>query len=235
MRPFGQTFTAVDEHITRIEVYLDDYNNQYYNGSTILRLYEGDEIAGEPFFVDGQMVGLDSQGPVSFNTLPVVLTVGQTYTFEVDRFNHAGGGHQSTSIRERRSHTGPRRLRRGHAIFNGQAAPHYDLAFRVIPLVVGDANVDGLVDGTDYVYWAINFGDNPADDPPGAPSNGDLNYDGRVDGTDYIVWALAYQKAQGSITVPEPSSFWLAAAVASLPAFCIRSRTAVGRAEKRST
>ena len=60
-----------------------------------------------------------------------------------------------------------------------------------------------------YLHY-INFGDNPADDPPGAPSNGDLNYDGRVDGTDYVVWALAYQNAQAALAVPEPQTLSLA-------------------------
>ena len=53
----------------------------------------------------------------------------------------------------------------------------------------GDGNLDGYVDGLDYIIWALNFGDDPADDPPGSPLNGDYNDDGRVDGLDYVLWA----------------------------------------------
>ena len=54
----------------------------------------------------------------------------------------------------------------------------------------GDANFDGKVDGLDYLVWAENFGDDPADDPPGSPENGDFNDDGVVNGSRLsLAWA----------------------------------------------
>jgi enterochelin esterase-like enzyme len=67
----------------------------------------------------------------------------------------------------------------------------------------GDANGDSVVDGLDYLIWAQNFGDDPANDPPGSPANGDLNDDGRVDGLDYVLWAGSYG-AGAAVSVPEP-------------------------------
>ncbi|MEZ6071584.1 MAG: dockerin type I domain-containing protein [Pirellulales bacterium] len=64
----------------------------------------------------------------------------------------------------------------------------------------GDANNDGRVDGLDFLVWASNFDDNPADDPPGSPANGDFNDDGVVDGADYLLWAAHF----GETGLPSP-------------------------------
>jgi hypothetical protein len=72
----------------------------------------------------------------------------------------------------------------------------------------GDANGDGKVDGLDYVAWAENYGDDPANDPPGAPGN--FNDDGIVDGLDYITWAINYgQGPNDGVAVPEPGALSL--------------------------
>jgi hypothetical protein len=73
------------------------------------------------------------------------------------------------------------------------------------PGLPGDANGDDMVDGLDYLIWAENFGDDPADDPPGSPANGDLNDDNVVDGLDYLFWASNFGASTDGITVPEPS------------------------------
>jgi hypothetical protein len=70
----------------------------------------------------------------------------------------------------------------------------------------GDGNGDGKVDGHDYLIWAGNYGDNPADDPPGSPGNGDFNNDGLVDGNDYLTWAENYGAGNVTTTVPEPGT-----------------------------
>ncbi|MCA9100604.1 MAG: hypothetical protein KDA63_05630 [Planctomycetales bacterium] len=71
----------------------------------------------------------------------------------------------------------------------------------------GDANDDGRVDGLDYLVWAEYFGDDPAEDPPGAPANGDLNFDGVVDGLDYLEWASNFgQGPNDALAVPEPAA-----------------------------
>jgi hypothetical protein len=70
----------------------------------------------------------------------------------------------------------------------------------------GDANGDGTVNGLDYLVWAANFGDDPADDPPGSPGNGDFDNNGVVNGLDYLVWAANFEPAEAATAVPEPTS-----------------------------
>jgi hypothetical protein len=69
---------------------------------------------------------------------------------------------------------------------------------------------DGNGDGKDYLIWAGNFGDDPAQDPPGSPANGDFSDDGVVDGYDYLIWAINFgQGPNDGIAVPEPGSLSL--------------------------
>lgn len=70
--------------------------------------------------------------------------------------------------------------------------------------LVGDADHNGVIDGSDYLRWASNYGSNNVR----GPADGDFNYDGTVDGADYLLWAGAY----GTVTavVPEPSTLVLA-------------------------
>lgn len=79
-----------------------------------------------------------------------------------------------------------------------------------LPLIPGDANHDGYVDGADYVAWADHFlltGQTWED--------GDFTGEGVVDGADYIIWADNFAPApSASLTVsavPEPSSLLLGA------------------------
>jgi hypothetical protein len=74
----------------------------------------------------------------------------------------------------------------------------------------GDANGDGWVDGLDYLIWAGNFGDDPADDPPGSPGNGDFDDDGNVDGLDYLLWAGNFGQ-HNATAAPEPNTVGLVA------------------------
>jgi hypothetical protein len=74
----------------------------------------------------------------------------------------------------------------------------------------GDANGDGKVDGLDYLVWAANYGDDPADDPPGSPANGDFDDSGVVDGLDYLVWAGNFGNGPNDASaVPEPTAMVL--------------------------
>ncbi len=72
------------------------------------------------------------------------------------------------------------------------------------PLLPGDANLDGEVDGQDFVIWNANkFTDVPA------WCSGDFNADGSVNGQDFVIWnASKFQSANDSLAaVPEPHSF----------------------------
>ena len=81
------------------------------------------------------------------------------------------------------------------------------------PYLVGDANLDGVVDGQDFLTWnAHKFG------PGGLWSAGDFFPDGIIDGQDYLAWnAFKFQSSftdmpgggmpgGGGTSVPEPSS-----------------------------
>jgi len=69
----------------------------------------------------------------------------------------------------------------------------------------GDANLDGVVDGLDYVAWSDRFGQ------PGNWSQGDFNHDGVVDGLDYTAWADHFSAGSAAFPdlaiVPEPAGF----------------------------
>ena len=85
---------------------------------------------------------------------------------------------------------------------NADDAPRIDIGaaeYGSIAPVPGDGNLDGQVNGLDYVLWALHFGDDPADDPPGTPLNGDFNGDGVVNGLDYVTWATNFGSA---VSVP---------------------------------
>ena len=98
----------------------------------------------------------------------------------------------------------------------------------------GDGNDDGKVDGLDYLIWAENFGDNPADDPPGSPANGDFDGNGQVDGLDYIVWASHFGMGpEDAIAVPEPATWVSAVASFALAVSTIGPRRRAKPTRKR--
>ena len=56
------------------------------------------------------------------------------------------------------------------------------------PYLPGDANLDGIVDGSDFIIWnTFKFGANGGADG-GRWSRGDFNCDNIVDGQDFIIW-----------------------------------------------
>jgi len=56
----------------------------------------------------------------------------------------------------------------------------------VVPLP-GDADLNDVVDGLDYVVWSTNYHQS------GGWADGDFTGDGIVDGLDYIVWSMNYE------------------------------------------
>ena len=71
--------------------------------------------------------------------------------------------------------------------------------------LVADANLDGFVDGTDFIEWNAN-----KFSASGKWSLADFDADGFTDGEDFILWnANKFQSADGISAVPEPSSIWL--------------------------
>ena len=68
------------------------------------------------------------------------------------------------------------------------------------PYLQGDANLDGIVDGLDFLAWNANKFTNEA-----AWCSGDFNADGVIDGQDFLVWnANKFASSDGVNAVPEP-------------------------------
>ncbi len=68
--------------------------------------------------------------------------------------------------------------------------------------LAGDANLDGTVDGVDFLLWNENKFANVA-----AWCSGDFNADGTVDGQDFVLWnANKFTTADGAGAVPEPQT-----------------------------
>ncbi|HEY6564318.1 MAG TPA: peroxidase family protein, partial [Pirellulaceae bacterium] len=69
------------------------------------------------------------------------------------------------------------------------------------PYLMGDANLDGAVDGGDFIVWNMHKFTGTA-----AWCSGDFNADGIVDGTDFNLWnANKFQSALTNVAiVPEP-------------------------------
>ncbi|MEM8680841.1 MAG: beta-propeller fold lactonase family protein [Planctomycetota bacterium] len=64
----------------------------------------------------------------------------------------------------------------------------------------GDANLDGTVDGNDFVLWnASKFSASLRWD------NGDFNGDGVVDGNDFVLWNASKFTSSDTLAVPEPT------------------------------
>ncbi|MEM8679240.1 MAG: hypothetical protein AAGF97_07815 [Planctomycetota bacterium] len=69
------------------------------------------------------------------------------------------------------------------------------------PYLVGDANLDGNVDGQDFIAWNTNKFTSLA-----AWTGGDFNADGLVDGQDFVAWNVnKFTSADRLLGVPEPS------------------------------
>lgn len=71
------------------------------------------------------------------------------------------------------------------------------------PYLPGDSNLDGMVDGVDFIQWNANkFTMNAA------WCSGDFNADGIVDGVDFVIWnqhKFTSADSGGAAAVPEPS------------------------------
>ena len=86
------------------------------------------------------------------------------------------------------------------------------------PLLQGDFDSDGDVDGDDFLAWQAGFGiQNGA-----TPADGDADGDGDVDGDDFLTWQAQFGSIAGtaSAAVPEPTSIailfvWAAAGMFS--------------------
>ena len=96
------------------------------------------------------------------------------------------------------------------------------LEFESTPILPGDANGDGRVDGSDVTILAGNWQAGATGDPSATWSMGDFNHDGKVDGSDVTILAGNWQAGVTSAVVavsnpePEPSHHFTPPANASL-------------------
>jgi hypothetical protein len=75
------------------------------------------------------------------------------------------------------------------------------------PYLPGDANLDGVVDGTDFGVWNAN-----KFTLANGWCGGDFNADGATDGSDFGIWnANKFQSSTAAAAVPEPTTLgWMA-------------------------
>jgi hypothetical protein len=67
--------------------------------------------------------------------------------------------------------------------------------------LAGDANLDGAVDGQDFLIWNNNKFMSTA-----AWTAGDFNADGSVDGADFLIWNNNKFQSSDALLVPEPKT-----------------------------
>ncbi|MEM8681247.1 MAG: matrixin family metalloprotease, partial [Planctomycetota bacterium] len=72
------------------------------------------------------------------------------------------------------------------------------------PYLLGDANLDGVVDGADFLLWNDSKFTNTA-----AWCSGDFNASGTVDGSDYVLWNNNKFTSADHLAVPEPTTGFL--------------------------
>ena len=91
--------------------------------------------------------------------------------------------------------------------------------------LAGDANLDGTVDGADFLVWNANKFQSVA-----AWCGGDFSADGSVDGSDFLIWnANKFMSADVS-AVPEPiAALWLVWLIGGLFFFDIREQKELSR------
>ena len=71
------------------------------------------------------------------------------------------------------------------------------------PFLVGDANLDGSVDVSDFNLWNMNKFSNTA-----AWCSGDLNASGSIDVSDFNLWNAGKFQSSDTQVVPEPNVAW---------------------------
>ena len=83
----------------------------------------------------------------------------------------------------------------------------YSILLDVPDLPSADFDIDGDVDGQDFLAWQRNFGIASGAEK----SQGDANNDGSVNGSDLEVWQEQYgtNEALQALSVPEPATFGL--------------------------
>jgi len=105
-------------------------------------------------------------------------------------------------------------LMNGCAIPNGERIPLTDVDLAIfedqgypmaaVPIIPGDFNGDGLINGADLALWEIGYGTTSG----AVAMDGDADFDEDVDGADFLIWQEGSTASPfvAAASVPEPST-----------------------------
>ncbi len=187
----GGKFAVVDpgvgNHANRTAVVVDQLN---ISGATGVNGYDGQlDLNGNDLIVhNGNVFNLTSQVQSGYN--------GGTFTGTgITSSAAASAGNVTLGVISNDDGT-------GNAIygsFDNQPAVASDVFVKYV--YFGDANVDGLVDGSDYTRIDAGFNQPVSNIPPGW-KNGDFNYDNLVDGSDYTLIDNSFNTQGSNLSAP---------------------------------
>ncbi len=211
----NSTFSAVAGstiHMTGSAFYNSSADPTALGGLASLRLiFEGGGVGFDPVEVAGEDLG--------------PLPAGWTDNFALGTLQLGGANAGRIQLVDdadnQQDGPGNEALYVGWLVLNAGAAIDFNalaLYFRNggLPkqLFAGDANLDGRVDGLDYLTWSSNYGQGGM-----AWTDADYNGDTVVDGLDYIAWSGNYLRGGPGgegMPVPEPGAVALILAGACL-------------------
>jgi hypothetical protein len=85
------------------------------------------------------------------------------------------------------------------SMFDGQTVTNTDVLVKYT--YVGDADLDGVINGSDYTLIDNGFNSQSSADPLSGWRNGDFNYDGVINGDDYLLIDNAFNTQTGALAV----------------------------------
>jgi probable HAF family extracellular repeat protein len=170
---------------------LQGSGNSYARGINAGGQVVGDSTTSDPVVPSHAFVWTDGAGMVDLNAR---VDTGGAWTIE--KANAINGSGQIVGVASR---------------VIGGGIDHRE-AFLLTPAILGDANLDKAIDGTDLNIVLSNYNQSVTQGIAGWKM-GDFNYDGTVDGADLNAVLSNYNQHLGlGAAVPEPSTLLLAAA-----------------------
>ncbi len=194
MDTFLQVLTQFDNQTSHVpgtlDAMIDLGNSAYWGGIRNLRDANGNPVSDKGYSSSSgfdyrrQPGDFDSSGAYDCSDVDALVALIAAGTYEAS-FDLTGDGQVNhADLTTWLSVAGSRNLASGN------------------PYLSGDANLDGVVDGTDFIAWnAHKFTD------VAAWCSGDFTADGVVDGLDFVAWnEHKFASSDDHAAVPEPSS-----------------------------
>jgi hypothetical protein len=107
----------------------------------------------------------------------------------------------------------------------GNPAGLYSGQIEILYTLLGDANLDGKVNGADFAILSTNF--NAAVKGPSGWDQGDFNYDGKINGADFALVAANFNKGMSLPAAVPAAQSTTAVPVAAAPAPTTTAQAAV--------